>query len=304
MTTIDPAELRPHSILHHLPAPAKDAPEVLACADAIREHGGHLLPLIIDEQHHLLTDDSRLRWMAAKRMGLAEVPVLVQPGLLAPVISLNALVHRAHYTKSALAYLAVPLLKPALEAARAHRIECLKRGQKPVVVSDDYGTTVEALAGKLGFHRDMLFKAQQVHAEFEKDRKKYTFTIQGGPRDGEEVQQTLREHFEPKILRHQQGDEHEGTRPVGLGGVMKAIGSIRATKGAPKRTDPQLELFTGGFNALAKRFSYWTEFDAAEKAKAAAALDEFLDAMPPDLLEAFQAKARARLKKLRLEEPH
>lgn len=294
----DPADLRPHSILHHIPAPAKDAPEVCACADTIRDQDGHLLPLVIDETGHLLTDDSRLRWMAARRMGLLTVPVVVQPAELAPVIALNAIVHRAHFTKSALAYLAVPLLKPAFEAGRSARLECLKKGQNPVVRSADYGKTWEELAETIGVSRMMLGAAQQVHAEFEKDKKKYPFAIEGGANDGAIVHKTLREHFEPKILRHQQGDEHEGTRPIGLGGVMKAIGSIRSTKGAAKVNASQLDLFTGGLDALGKRLSYWKELDEEQRAKAEPKLDAFFGAMDKELATLSFNKLLKRLKAL------
>lgn len=299
-TLRDLAELRPHAILRHIPEPAKDAPEVCACADAIAEQDGHVLPLIIDEAGHLLTDDSRLRWMAAQRAGVKEAPVVVQPGELAPVIALNALLHRPHFTKSALAYLAVPLLKPALDAARAHRHECLKKGQKPVAHAVGYGEgraqTLDQLAKTIGISPALLDSAKQVHAEFEKDKRTYEFTIEGGARDGETIEQTLREHFEPKILRHQQGDEHEGTRPIGLGGVMKAIGSIRSTKGAPRKTDTQLDLFTGGLDALGKRLSYWNDLDSAQKKAAEPALDKFFDAMDDELLELALEKIKARLK--------
>ena len=299
----DPTELRPHSILAHIPAPAKDDPQVLACADSIRESSGHLLPLVVDEQNHILTDDSRLRWMAARRMGLSVVPVVIQPGALAPVIALSALIHRSHYTKSAIAYIAIPTLKPAFDAATAQHLDCLKRGEKPVVHGVDYGraSTWEEMAEKLGISRALLGAAKQVRGEFEKDKRQYDFEIEGGADDGKVVKQTLREHFEPKILRQQVDSEHAAARPIGLGGVMKAIGSIRSTKGAPKRTDPQLELFTGGFEALSKRFTYWTEFDEGDKAKADPVLDQFLDAMPPDLMERIQAKIKGRLKRMRVE---
>lgn len=281
----DPADLRPHSILHHIPAPAKDSAEVRACADTIAEQDGHVLPLVIDETGHLLTDDSRLRWMAAKRMGLTEVPVVIQPAALAPVIALNAVIHRAHFTKSAIAYLAVPLLKPAFEAARSARLESLKKGQNPVVRSADYGKTWEELAEKIGVSRMILGAALQVHAEFEKDKKKYPFTIDGGDQDGATVHQTLREHFEPKILRHQQGDEHEGTRPIGLGGVMKAIGSIRSTKGVPKTNGTQLDLFIGTFATGAKRLHYWNDLEPREKSAALESVLRWVEEMPEDLKE-------------------
>jgi hypothetical protein len=282
----DPALLSPHPILKHIPAPAKDAPEVCALADIIRDQDGHLLPLVIDEQNHILTDDSRLRWMAAKRMQLTQVPVVLQPSALAPVIALNALMHRQHYTKSALAYLAMPLLKPAFDAARHQRLEILKSGGKGTIGhSVTYAQTWEELAGKIGVSKGLFVAAKQVHAEFERDKKQYTFEVEGGADDGRQVEQTLREHFEPKLLRHQAGDEHEGSRPIGLGGVMKAIGSIRAYEktGGVKQTSPQLELFTGGFDALAKRFRYWSEFSPAEKTKARQKLQSWLAEMPDDL---------------------
>ncbi len=296
----DPADLRPHPILNSIPAPAKDSPEVHACSDAIREQDGHILPLVIDEVNHIITDDSRLRWMAARAMGLAAVPVTVQPSEFAPVIALNAIVHRSHYTKSAIAYLAVPLMKPAFEAARAIRLQNIKKGQcSPTVHSVHYRATAEEYAEQMGVCRRLLFSAKEVHKEFEKDAKTYPFTIDGGPADGAEVQQTLKEHFEPKLLRQQVDSEHAAQRPIGLGGVMKAIGSIRATKGERKITDPQLDLFTGGFDFAKKRFVYWNDFDDASKRAADPALDQFLDAMPDDLLERFQTKVKARLKKLR-----
>jgi ParB-like chromosome segregation protein Spo0J len=293
----DPADLRPHPILHHIPAPAKDAPEVFACADAIREQD-YLQPLIITEAGEILTDDSRLRWMAARRMGLELVPVIVQPAELAPVIALNALVHRAHYTKSAIAYLAVPLLKPAFDAAKAARLENLRKGHNsPKVHSVHYRETAEDFAEANGICRRLLFNAKAVRAEFERDRKVYTFEVDGGPEDGAKIEQTLKEHFEPKILRQQVDSEHQAQRPIGLGGVMKAIGSIRQTKGAPKITDPQLELFTGGFSALRKRFVYWQNFSAEERRAADPAIEQFLEAMPDDLLERFESKLRARRKR-------
>jgi len=299
MKHLDPADLQPHPILATIPAPAKDSEEVCACADAIREQDGLLLPIIIDERNQILTDDSRLRWMAARRMQLTEVPVIVQPGARAAEIALGALIHRAHLTKAAIAYLAFPLLKPALDSARAARAETIKKGQQTSIVhSVHYRGTAEDLAESIGICRRLFFLAKEVRAEFDKDKKKYNFTVEGGDQDGEEVQQTLKEHFEPKLLRQQVDSEHASQRPIGLGGVMKAIGSIRATKGAMKLTNPQLELFTGGFDLVAKRFAYWNDFDAPDKAKAVAKLEEFVEDMPDDLREelvrALQLKTKGR----------
>lgn len=298
----DPAELRPHSILNHIPAPEKDAPEVCACADAIREQDGHLLPLVIDETNQILTDDSRLRWMAAKRMGMEVVFVTVQPGALAPVIALNAIMHRSHWTKSAIAYLAIPLLKPAFEAARAQRMEILKNhGTTPTNLighSVTYALTWEQMSEKVGVSKGLFVAAKQVRAEFDKDKTKYPFEVEGGAQDGEIVEQTLREHFEPKILRQQVDCEHQAHRPIGLGGVMKAIRSIlkyRALDG--RRPEPeQLELFKRGIKELGFRFTYWNEFNAEEKRQLEPVLDAFFDLMPVDFLERSHEKIKERLK--------
>ena len=288
----DPAELRPHSILATIPVPDKDAPEVCACADAIREQDGHLLPLVIDERGQLLTDDSRLRWMAARRMQLTEVPVLVQPGALAPVIALNALIHRAHLTKSALAYLAVPLLQPAFEAARAARLENLKKGNvSPIAHGVRYGQNMDDLAKAIGICPRLLDSAKQVRKEFETDRKLYTFEVEGGSQDGAEIQQTLKDHFEPKLLRQQVDSEHAQHRPIGLGGVLKAIPSIRKYEklGGVRPTSEQLDLFTGG---LTNRFRYWCDLAPADKAHAREKLRAWVAAMPEEVRDEIVLAAR------------
>lgn len=294
----DPADLRPHSILHHIPSPAKDAPEVCACADTIRELDGHLLPLVIDETGHLLTDDSRLRWMAARRLGLATVPVVVQSAELAPVIALNALVHRAHYTKGAIAFLAVDMLKSAFDAGRSIRLRNLRNlKESSNVVSDDIrAATVEALAEKLGIHRDLLSKAREVHKKFAADRKKYPFTIEGGERDGERALLTLEEYFLPRIFRQATGGEHESARPMGLGAVIAGIAGVQNTKGTVKHTATQLDLFKGGLDALSKRLTYWNELDADQKREAEPKLDAFFDAMDDSLLELSYEKIKRRMK--------
>ena len=292
LTTRDPADLRPHPVLVHIPAPAKDAPEVNACADALREQDGHLLPLVIDEHNNLLTDDSRLRWLAARRMQLTSVQIVVQPAALAPVIALNALVHRAHLTKSALAYLAVPLLKPAFEAARAVRVENLKNGRNsPIAHSVRYAQNLDELAAAIGVCPRLLDAAKKVWAEFEKDRKQYQFEVEGGAEDGQPVLQTLREHFEPKLLRQQVDSEHADNRPIGLGGVLKAIPSIRKYEklGGVKPASDQLDLFVGG---LTNRFRYWSDLGPAQKVHAREAMRDWLAAMPDDAREELIAVAK------------
>lgn len=290
-------DLEPHPILKSIPAPAKDSDAVKACAEAIRESDGHLLPIVIDEHGNILTDDSRLRWLGAGRAKLAEVPVIVQPGALAPVIALNAIVHRAHLTKSARAYLAVPLLKPAFEAARAHRLDGLKNGQNTNVPRPDLRSgpspcaTKTELAEKLGFTDRMIRMAEEVHRHFE-NPKPYEFTLETrDENDGQTVRRTLREHFEPKLLGDMCGDEHDGNRPLGLGALNKAIGYV--TKGNFRQKGPNrdgqllLDLFKTGL-----RFKRWGVLSAKEKADVLQQIEPWVAAMPDDLIEQVERACR------------
>lgn len=285
-------EIRPHSLLKAIPV---EDGVVFACADAIRDMGGFVLPIFIDEDNHIVTDDSVVRWMAAKRMQLAEVPVVILPTLVGPAVIGNSLAHRAHYTKSAIAYLAVPLLEPAFEAAVAHRRECLKTGQKPVVHSVHYGKKVEDYAEVMGVSRRLLFQAKQVHAEFDKDKTKYPFTVEGGGDDGKEVLLTLREYYEPKILRPAKGGEHEGGLPVGLGAIMAGIASIRGTKGEARPPTKQLELFQSALKS-ANKFRYWTDLKPEEKKLARATLREWVAEIPPEMMDEIVDLIKARRK--------
>lgn len=296
-TTRDPAELRPHAILAGIPEPAPDSPELSAAADTVRERGRVALPIVIDESGAILTDDSRLRWMAARRMQLREVAVTVEPASMAPFVALAGLVGRAHYTKSALAYLAVPMLKPAFDAARLARAENLKNAGKSSIVHSVHRQTVEEFAEALGVSRRFLFHARQVRAEFERDAKPYRFVIEGGAQDGEAVFLSLQEYFEPRILRPAIGGEHENHRPLGLGAVIAGIASIRKNKGGEKVNATQLELFAKGLEGLGKRWAYWSDLDDAQRRQLRPALQEWARSMPEDLFEEIQKARRAAARK-------
>jgi hypothetical protein len=290
----DPKTLHPHPVLKSIPAPGADSPLVCACADAIRENGGFVSPILIDESNQILTDDSRLRWIAAQRMALAAVPVTVQAGELAPAIALGALLNRDHLTQGARAYITVPLLKPAFEAARAFRLKNLRNAEDSSIThSVGYAQNLDELAAKYRISKETLRQARLVRAEFERDHERYPFTIEGGPQDGREVLLTLREFYEPKILREPIGGEHESYRPVGLGGVLAGIGSIRKTKRGEKRNATQLLLFERGLKDFGKRFRYWSDLDDAQRRQLRPKLQEWAQNMPDDLFEELQKARRA-----------
>ena len=252
--TRDPNELTIHPALKNVPEWDKDDADFHALIESVREQGiTH--PLIIDESGRVLDLDSRALWRAAKRLQLAEVPVRVCADADAAGQIVAGLIQRRHFTKGARAYLVQPLLKEAFESSRRKRWENLKIGEKPndlpKVPSGDFREggprTVEDFAERLGLERKLLFAAANVHKAFA-DPKEYEFTVEGGARDGEVVTCTLKEWFEPRLLAMGTGDEHDGNRPLGLGGVLKAIGSVKETKGKARGESKQLELFASDFN--------------------------------------------------------
>ena len=119
---------------------------------------------------------------------------------------------------------------------------------------DSQSKNADELAEEIGISRAFLFEARKVHELFT-DKKVYSFNVQGGAQDGTVRECTLKEWFEPRILRAPIGGEHEQNRPLGLGGVIAGIASVReGDKGkfSPKQTG-QMELALGGFATMTHR---------------------------------------------------
>lgn len=273
----DPASLHVHPELRALPELSE---EELKHVRAGMQRAGLNQPLLIDDKNRILDDHSRTLWVCAKAWALKSVLVTVRATEDVHILIIQGLAHRRHLTKSAIAYLAVPHLQPAFEAAHRKHLESLRKGQQiPVVSSETTGVkSGDELAEELGIGRNLLFEARKVRKAFE-DKKKYSFTVAGGPKDGEVVECTLREWFEPKILRSPIGGEHEANRPLGLGGVMAGIAGLAATKDVSRQDRGQLELFTK--NVLGLSYKYWSKLSEKDRGTAlehaanqAASLDE------------------------------
>jgi len=157
---------------------------------------------------------------------------------------------------SAVAYLAFPHLKPAFEIARLQKLEKLAKTPANLVVHSctTSAKTVEELAEDVGICRRLLMEAQAVHKLFA-ERTKYAFAVEGGPQDGDVQDLTLKEYFEPRILRAPIGGEHEQTRPMGLGAVIAGAATVKEhRKGVFSSTkNAQLELFGKAFKTLTIR---------------------------------------------------
>ncbi|MHB8520707.1 MAG: hypothetical protein ACYDH9_08105 [Limisphaerales bacterium] len=274
-----PAELREHKILSAWPVLAADDEDFVNLRENIREFGIND-PLKITDQGEIV--DGRHRWRAAKALKLVCVPCVLVPDDRIVSTALSGLACRRNFTKAAVAYLAYPLLRDAHEEARRHQSENLQKGQcSPVATSGRNGTTVEEIAQNLGVNRRTFERAAAVHALFAKYPK-------------------YKARFEPRILGRESGDEHEDSRPLGLGAVTKAIGYLEAVKECPSKrrggapdAPREVKLFSLAFDTLTGRYAYWTKFDADAKSAAMPVIDHAIEKMPDDLLARVLCKVKA-----------
>jgi hypothetical protein len=269
ITFRDPADLAGHfhPSLKHIPPLDPASPEFKAIQAGVGQCG-IVQPLIVDEHGRILTDHSRTLLACARLWALERVPVQVRDAAEAPLLLIHDLAHRRQLTKSAIAYLAYPLLKPAWEGAR----EKMEKGQFGAKKADFTGVhsmhsrNIEEFAIELGISRRLLFEAKEVHELFDKDNESYPFEREGGATDGAQETLTLREYFEPKIFRAPIGGEHEQNRPMGLNGVLSGIKFLfKKSKshrgGRPEEEERQLKLFSKILDDELNRWRYWAEFD-------------------------------------------
>jgi hypothetical protein len=225
---------------------------------------------------YLYVVDGNRRWKAARESMLSEVPVKeVDPKDAASII-LHSLVARRHLTKGALAYVAYPILKPALAEARARQLECQKKGQTSVSASKSRSSiqsttgSVEDIAASLGMGRDLIFMAQAIHKKF-------------ADHPG------LREIWEPKIIAGE----------MGLGQVQQAIsGKIAAIDGqTTPKGDPAQLLFEFLDMAVHRLdIKRWQKLDPSQRADA---LGKFREHFLPNLPEEFLKEAETYLRNRR-----
>jgi hypothetical protein len=225
-----------HPIRKTEPELPKDDPRFVSLVNDVHERGVLCHLLIVEhtegDRTRRLIIDGRNRWRAAKLLGIGELPWRTVPDDQTASVILAGLIHRMHYTKSAIAYLAFPLMILAHQEAQSRRLQKLKKGQQfPVVSAGDYGETVEELAERIGVGRNLYFEAKRVHQIFQSDRE-------------------YKALMEPKILRAPIGGEHEDSRPVGLGAVVAGYGG----KGVKQERGEQLELFARGADTFLLRW--------------------------------------------------
>jgi len=193
--------------------------------------------------------DGRHRLAAARAVGLETVPCIERPESEAWDIVTGALVHRRHYSKSALAYILYPLIAEKIGGHGGDRkSSTLKANLKN---SDD----VDALCARFGFSYDVFDCARLTRKYFANH-----------PR--------LKEEYEPKILSGEMSCAHANA----------AMGGELATKGQKRKLKTKFSVFiTGwrsGFSALS---TGWEKFDDLERGDAAAAVRATIKQLPEEL---------------------
>lgn len=314
--TRDPKDLRPLPYVAAMPRWPKEAPEWGAFVEDIRASGiCHPIQILPDGR----VVDGETRRQAALALGLKSVPVEVVADESAAAICLRELVLRRNLSKGQLAYVAVPVLGPVLEAAEAAHLERLKtgnqKGQEPtgtefrMVGGGQFSEvhTKEKLAETLGITSRLLRQAEEVHSLFAKtDATPFLWTGDDAKIELEqrgldpETKLTMRQYYEPLIL----DPEH----PTGLGAVIAGISSkleqmVKADKhgiahGGGKAAQPaeQLRLFTDVWDSLVTRYDYWKRMDPDRRKEATAKLDESLHAAPEDFLKTLKARVAAEIR--------
>ncbi|BET67180.1 hypothetical protein ASA1KI_20980 [Opitutales bacterium ASA1] len=159
-----PDGLVPHELLAHIPERSNEDPDYLRLYADIAANGIHT-PAIIDGADRILCGRHRVRIARKLRIDL---PVRIVPADQAASIILSELVLARHLPKGALAYVAVPLLDPVLEAGRERRLRNLQQGQSPKVDSVDFraemgpAATARDLAVRYGFSYDTFVQARRL----------------------------------------------------------------------------------------------------------------------------------------------
>lgn len=258
-----PLVLRPHDYIARLHRWSHDDPDFRAFLDDIRSHGIQV-PLQITAADFVC--DGEMRRQAAALLHLATVPCIIVPDDQASAIAISSLTQRRHYTKSALAYLAIPLLESQIEAARQNQTAALKSGAN--VPFAQLTKTIAQMAEEIGVHRMTFTDACKVRELFLQDPE-------------------YRAQIEPRLLSGE----------VGLGAIIAGAAGRAATKDKARAADQPLILWDRAMKDWRNRYRFWAEFDDAQKLEAMKSISSAIWDMPEDLLTRLQKQVSLELKR-------
>lgn len=158
----NPNDLALHPLLKSQPWMEEGQFEVFRVS--IREQGV-LQPLMVTEGDEVV--DGRHRWKGARLEHVTAVPCMVVGADQVASIILTTILDRRHYSKSARAYLALPLFKQAREEGLARRAGNLKKGgssRNPTKLGfgESVKNGVEEFAEKLGISAELFRQAREI----------------------------------------------------------------------------------------------------------------------------------------------
>ena len=294
---LDPKNLSVHRSLDKLPALASDSPEFISIVTSVQEIGiQEPLKIVLNAESDDtgIIIDGRHRWRAAKRLGLTAVPCIVIQYQDSKQVALASLTCRRHYTKAQLVYVCIDLMEDAFVEA-SERMFSGTGNPANSVRRVEKG--LEMWADELGVSRRYLEQVRELRKLFEDKAKR---DLRSDKDDESQIDTTFREFWEPRILRSE--------NPLGIGGVLTAIkqvlsiekkadAGIEHTGGAPQEHEAQLDLFTRSWEAVGKKFRYWSDWDQTTRLTAIRQMTPVVAEMPDDLLEATAAEIKAELKR-------
>lgn len=218
---MNPKELQPHPLLASMPRIYEEPSVTRSFTDDIASNG-ILQPVLIVADTTTYVDGAR-RISAARQLGL-DVPVREIPANQAAEAILSSLTQRRHLNKGQLAYLVYPIMEPMIEAAKARRLENLRRGPLDggcinAASGNGKSWTVDSLALGLGFSARYIGYARQLHLAWESREFKVmekTYPVTDADREWAE-----------SALFEGHGDAagEEKTTIVSLGNVVAGLGS-------------------------------------------------------------------------------
>jgi hypothetical protein len=205
---VEIADLVIHPLLDNIPELPMNCAERAALLASVESEGVQQ-PLLIQGMRVL---DGRHRLWAAKKAGLTHVPCIDMEGDPATII-VDSLTQRRHYSKSALALAAAPLIDQYYLAGIDRRLENLKNPNVSRNPTNRFsGDTKEILSRRLGVSPALIEQAREL--------LKLLDEMGDWMKDGTEM--TIREWVNKVVFV----GEDTGTgdyRPMGLGNVIKGL---------------------------------------------------------------------------------
>ncbi len=257
-------ELTPHPLLARIPELPYDCPERRALVESIRSEG-LLQPLLVKGREIV---DGRHRHDACQTLGLETIPCIEVEGDIADII-VDSLTQRRHYTKSAIALAAMPLMQAYIEAGRNRRIANLQKGESSEsALSALSGDTYNQFADRLGVSRRLIGYAQDIFKKLE--------TLGNHMLDSAE---SVEEWVERSV--YQEG--------MGLGTVLQGMAAIEANKSGQaqkglKNREQYEQLIFKHFETSNKHFKHWEDLSFERKRELLVKVPQLVEEWPTEFI--------------------